>query len=288
MKKLIIYFLYFIVLTTIFSACVINPEPIDVILPAHEPKLVITSTSLPPFGTVIFVTRSFDALKAKDSINFSSSELLNQILVSGAIVEIKYNNKMVTMDEIAPGIYGSLDLEFIENAVYQLKVIDPQTSQTITASTVMQAIAKIDKISIIKMDSTVTFSMEWMGQNVNQNYYLTTSSKLALSSILLTNSDKSIVNLFSKPYSVFEPKEAKEGKFIYAPELTNYESGDTLLVTLSNISKEQFQFIAAYKKGGSIFNKLLSEPIRNLPSNIIGGYGFFAINGNDARVLILE
>lgn len=84
---------------------------------------------------------------------------------------------------------------------------------------------------------------------------------------------------------VISEKNNVGGIYEYSPEITNYKPTDTLLVTLSNITKEHHDFLSAYKKRGSVFNSVLSEPIRTLPGNIEGGYGFFALYGIDGKLI---
>jgi hypothetical protein len=270
-----------------FQSCVINPDPIDVLIPPVEQKLVISSFAYPPFGTLIAVSKSFDALFAKDTINFDSTDLLNKILVSNAIVTITYNNKTIDLKEIFPGIYGSIDLEYEQNTDYNLKVLDPATNLFVEAKTQILSNASITNAKPIfnPIDSIFTYEILWQDEVNKDNFYLITSNKLSNSQKIFSNIEKTFLSTLSSTFNVITEKNNKGGKYEYSPEFTNYLPTDTLLVTLSNITKEHYDFISAYKKRGSVLNSILSEPIRSLPSNISGGYGFFALYNIDAKII---
>src|SRR5690606_8068125 len=63
--------------------------------------------------------------------------------------------------------------------------------------------------------------------------------------------------------------------------------GDTLAVSLSNISQEYYRFMQL--RAGNRFNFLefISEPV-NYPSNVVGGRGYFNLYVPDVRVIVLE
>lgn len=272
------------------GSCVINPASEEVVIPPVPEKLVISSFTLAPFGSVVAITKTFDALVAKDTLNYDSSALLSKILVSEADVKISYNNKTVVLNEIIPGIYGSVDLEYIDGTEYRLDVLEPMSGLKVTAITKLLKSAKIENLKnlINQVDSLYSFEIDWNDDPTNENYYLITSKKFTVSSDIFSNIDNSILNLFSLPYYLAKEEEKVGNSFKYSPLISPYAESDTIVVTLSNITKENFEFLNAYRKRGSILNSLLAEPIRTLPSNINGGYGFFAINYSDFRTIVLK
>jgi hypothetical protein len=63
--------------------------------------------------------------------------------------------------------------------------------------------------------------------------------------------------------------------------------GDTIAVSLSNISKDYYDFIELRLDNRFSFVEYLSEPV-NYPSNVKGGRGFFNLYIPDVKIFILE
>ena len=49
---------------------------------------------------------------------------------------------------------------------------------------------------------------------------------------------------------------------------------DSIAVTLSNISKNYYNYLVLRNESGSLYNQLNLEPL-NYPTNVVNGYGFF-------------
>jgi hypothetical protein len=266
---------------------VISPEPLEVELPNSEPQLVISATTIQPFGSVILVSRSFDALTVKDTIDFNSSTLLDKILVSNAIVEITYNSKKIVLKEIFRGIYGSVELEYLENINYDLYVKDPSTGLEATAST--QYVDNLVDFELVQKnyDTIYSFTSTWSDES-NRNY-LIASNKLTSNLNLFKNVDHSFLKLFSSNYALYDASNKNNnGKYEHKPFYTPYVKGDTIIVSLSAINLDYYSYLTAYKKSGSILNQILAEPIRTLPTNVNNGLGYFALYGTKSKILILE
>ena len=67
----------------------------------------------------------------------------------------------------------------------------------------------------------------------------------------------------------------------------DYEKGDTVMVSIANISKEYSDFIQQRLDNRVGLIEFASEPI-NYPSNVVGGRGFFNIYTPDIRFFVLE
>ena len=63
--------------------------------------------------------------------------------------------------------------------------------------------------------------------------------------------------------------------------------GDTIAVSLSNISKDYYDFIDLRLENRFSFVEYLSEPV-NYPSNVNGGKGFFNLYIPDVKIFVLE
>ncbi len=278
---------------SILSSCVINPEPIDVIIPEAKPELVVSSFSVPPAIFAIAFTNTFSAISGiTDTVNFQDKSLLNNVLIDSAEVYIDYKGKSKRLQKLLPGIYGSLDIELIENEVYSLKAIDLKTKREINATTKLMPKVQFDSLKSVlyQIDdttSTHSFKYTFFDKPGTENYYLVTVSKPSFS--ILSGLEKTLSNLSNVNYQIYSDKLTGDGeKISFSPEFTNFKANDTLLLNLSQITKSHFDYLTAYKKSGSIFNSFLSEPVRSLPTNVVGGFGFFGITFKDPRVLILE
>ncbi len=82
----------------------------------------------------------------------------------------------------------------------------------------------------------------------------------------------------------FSDREYEVGKLEREDEFELSTTRDSIVVTLTNISRAYFEYIEARNRSG---NSFLSEPI-SFPSNITNGYGFFNIHFPSARILELE
>ena len=63
--------------------------------------------------------------------------------------------------------------------------------------------------------------------------------------------------------------------------------GDTIAVSLSNISKEYYDFMKLRIDNRYSFVEYLSEPV-NYPTNVEGGKGFFNLYVPDVEFFVLE
>ena len=67
----------------------------------------------------------------------------------------------------------------------------------------------------------------------------------------------------------------------------NYTEGDSVLVTMSNISKAYFDYLWLRNESRYSLAGFASEPL-NFPSNVQGGYGYFNLHIPDIRTFVLE
>src|SRR5690606_19307591 len=66
-----------------------------------------------------------------------------------------------------------------------------------------------------------------------------------------------------------------------------YHMGDTVAVSLSNISEGYHAFLKLRMDNRFSFVELISEPV-DYPSNVIGGRGYFNLYIPDVEILVLE
>jgi hypothetical protein len=67
----------------------------------------------------------------------------------------------------------------------------------------------------------------------------------------------------------------------------DYQAGDTIAVSLANISEEYYRFMELRQDNRFSLVEFLGEPI-NYPTNVSGGKGFFNLYIPDIRTFVLE
>jgi hypothetical protein len=66
-----------------------------------------------------------------------------------------------------------------------------------------------------------------------------------------------------------------------------YDPGDTIAVSFSNISEEYYRFMELRQDNRFSLVEYLGEPV-NYPTNVVGGKGFFNLYIPDIRTFVLE
>ncbi|HET9486613.1 MAG TPA: DUF4249 family protein, partial [Chryseosolibacter sp.] len=67
----------------------------------------------------------------------------------------------------------------------------------------------------------------------------------------------------------------------------DYQPGDTIALSLSNISEEYYAFMKLRIDNRFTFVDFVSEPV-NYPSNVVGGKGFFNLYLPDVRFFVFD
>jgi hypothetical protein len=279
---------------SLFSSCVFRPDPLDVEIDAPPPQLVVSSYALPPQILGVAISRTFSGLFSEDDVTQDSS-LIQDVFVDDALVTIKYAGRTDTLFQLGPSFFGSLNVEQIPNERYTLYVKDNKTGQSITAETVfletipLNSAAAVPIISNDKTDTTFTFKYDFTDRLGKENYYLATYTRLNKGTGSLFDSlPGKIFNFQNSYFNIFTDQNKGDGKVVdFQPFIPNLNNGDTIAVSLSNIPKPYYEYLAAYKRSGNLFSSFLAEPI-TLPSNIVGGYGYFAMLKPDVKTVILR
>ena len=281
-----------LLLLTLVS-CDLTPTPLDIDIPAPEQELVISSFAVPPQELLVTVSRTFSALLGEDSVDVNNPDIASSILVDSALVTVSYNGITDTLTKIAPGIYGTVNVQQIENANYQLYAYDYKTGKSVRAETRFLKPVPLDTVYptqrylSLSNDTLFSFKYAFTDRPGEENYYLATYTSLNDLQNLATPG----TNLFSfssQTFNVFTDQNNGDGKAVeFEPEFGNWGQNDTLVVGLSNISREYYNFLSAYKRSGNLFSQLTGEPV-NLPTNVEGGYGYFAMIKPSVRVVILR
>lgn len=275
------YFLF--LLSLIVWGCI--PEPLDVNgLPVVKPQIVVSTQIIPDQSLVVLLTKTFGALDASDDSD--PEVLLNQIAVDDAIVKITGSDEVYELQSLGNGAYGGLIIPFQAGNEYHLHVQSESLGE-VSAKTTVKPMVSFDAIKAELVfngfDDTLAQITYRMADPMGKNWYMLNVQQI--------ESDEVIENLLNpQAYTRLMDDEDFEGE-VYQETFrvfpTDFIPGDTIVVSLSNISEEYADFIQLRIDNRYSFVEFLSEPV-NYPSNITGGKGFFNLYIPDIQFFILE
>lgn len=287
MRKSIYIFLSLFFLCGFFTGCV--PKPLEIDIAPAEVKLVVSSQVIPNTTMIVTLSKSFGVLSySEENGDTATQYLLDQLLVDSAIITIRYAGFEDTLYPIlsAPGLYASVGTPSVLNEDYTLNIHDPGTGETVWSTAKMLEQVSFDTV-YASIDSSgtlpytdVSFSFEDL---TGANWYMVN---------FYTESNDSIQN--GSPFSSNEgiPTETLllsdaefSGSYSNTHRLWNWVE-DSLVVSISNISQEYYQYMQLRQKSNNFFTDLVKEPI-NYPSNINGGYGYFTTHFPDVRFIVV-
>jgi hypothetical protein len=289
-------FKYILVLSCCYAmaSCNFNPSPIPIEIDEPAQQLVISSFALPPQALIVTVSRTFSALISEaDSLDLGNPDILSRVLVDSAQVMLTYAGRSVELFKIAPGVYGSVEVEQIQGETYYLTVKDFDTGLSTLAQTTALSQIELDTLyptmQILPSfgDTLRSFKYSFLDPVGIENYFLVTytRSNNIFQDILMPGN--SLFNTERNSFNAFSDKTTGDGKQIAYEPSPLFEVGDTVLVGISNIPKKYYEFLSAYKKSGNLFSQLISEPI-NLPSNVEGGCGYFTLTIPKFKTVVIE
>lgn len=281
-KKLIASFCVAGTLLTLGSCL---PEPLDVkSIPVVKSQIVVSTQIIPDQSLLVLLTRTFGALDASDDSD--PQELLDLIAVNDALVTIEGPHGRDTLIFLENGAYGGLVIPFETGEEYHLYINSTELGE-VRAKT--QVKAKVDFTHIeaelfyngfddTRAQITYTFS-----DSSEQNWYMINVQEVEQEDFI-----ENILN--PRAYTILLPDyefngKSYSGKFRVFPR--HYEPGDTIGVSLSNISEEYYSFMKLRIDNRFSFVEFFSEPV-NYPSNVEGGKGYFNLYVPDVRVFVLK
>ncbi len=275
------------------ESCVLNPDPLDIDIPVPEQYPVVSSFLFPPQEVAVTLTRTFSALLGEDSVDLQNDDIARLVFIDSAEVTMTYGNRTVTLEGIAPGVYASFEVEQIYNERYTLRAKDLRTGKSITAETVLMPQVNLDTVYPVLTylpnlnDTLASFEYTFTDVPGAENYYLATYTNIRELLNQASNPVSGLFNFNQTFFHVFTDQNNGDGKPItYKPDFAGVY-GDTIVVALSSIPKEYYEFLSAYKKSGNLFSQLVGEPI-NLPTNVRGGYEYFAMIRPKPKAVILR
>ena len=264
-------------------ACI--PDPLEVRnVPLVKPELVVLTQFVPDETLVVMVTRTFGALEAGN--NSDPTALLEQIAVRDAVVRIAGPSGPYELLSLGYGLYGGVEIPFQSGESYTLTVTSASLGE-VTATTTAQRRISFNSISARLYGITSTDTLAEVTYSINdprgRNWYMVNVQHIERSEL-----QEDIINprTFTRLLddTNFEGQEYQETFRVFR---RNFQPGDTIAVSLSNISDAYYHFMDMRLNNRFSFVEYLSEPV-SYPTNIVGGRGFFNLCVPDVRFFVLS
>jgi len=286
--KNIIALISFIVMISLWGC---QPEPIRIDIEPLPTQIVVVSQIIPDRIMTIVLTKTIGALDTgNDSV---SQDLVNELFEKNAKVTISYRDVTHDLVELQDGIYTSIDILQHPNEVYKLNIITAD-GKHLTSTTSM--LPKIDvngetdtltpNIVRSTVDTIVYFDYKFKDLP-EKNWYMINFYKRGEN-----NNEPNIENFFSGGSEVattilFDDILSDDGFISGTAELTNLIAKDTLVVSVSNISEDFYNYLQTRITSQGVISELFKEPIP-APTNVEGGIGFFNTHFPTFRVYDLN
>jgi len=275
--------IFFAVVTTIVSVSCI-PDPLDVRgVPQLEQKIVVSSQLMPGRAVALLLAKSIGALDASNDSD--PQALLDQIVITDAVVRIDGNGESYQLTNFGNGVYGAFTLPLVIGQSYTLYVNSP-TAGVVKATTTVKPMVFFNDV-----DASIYISGRDTLANVNYtisdapgpNWYMVNAQHITRNSL----EDRVLnprVTTKMLDDSGFDGGVKKDEFKILFDEV---KPGDTLVVTLSNIDKDYYDFMKLREDTRFGLAAAIGEPI-NYPTNVEGGLGFFNLYVPDVRTFTLK
>lgn len=261
------------------------PEPLDVDdIPAVRPELVVMTQFVPNETIVVMVTRTFGALDASDDSD--PAKLLQQIAVDDATVRIAGPGGEYELVSLGSGVYGDVMIPFVAGESYTLTVSSASLGE-VSATTTVKPKVPFYSISAHLYGVTPSDTLAEITHSIRdprgRNWYMINVQHVEANEVV---EDLLNPNSFTRLLddTDFEGEEYGESFRVFRRD---FRPGDTIAVSLSNISEEYFRFMDVRQDNRFSFVEYLSEPV-NYPTNIVGGRGFFNLYVPDIHFFVLQ
>ncbi|HMG93328.1 MAG TPA: DUF4249 domain-containing protein [Chryseolinea sp.] len=261
------------------------PEPLSIDgLPVVKPEIVVSTQMVPDRSLVVLLTKTFGALEGSNDSD--PEELLQQIAVDDAVVVITGPDRSDTLVNIGYGFYGDVIIPFVAGEEYSLYVNSASLGE-ITATTYVKEQIQFEDIEaglyFNGFGDTLAEVTHTFLDPPGKNWYMLNVQEVEQEDIVenLLNP-----NSFMKLHDDvdFEGNELEETFRVFPRD---YHAGDTIAVSLSNISSDYYEFLQLRVDNRFSLVQYLSEPV-NYPSNINGGRGFFNLYIPDVEFFVLK
>ena len=261
------------------------PDPLLINgLPKVKPQIVVSTQIIPDESLVVLLTKTFGALDASEDSD--PEELLEQIGVGDAIVVITGPGSSDTLLSIGNGLYGGVSIPFVAGDEYQLYVKSELLGEVTSTTTVMEQVTFDDieaELYASSPDDTLAQVTHAFTDPIGKNYYMLNVQEVEREDAVenLLNPDAFTRLLLD---TEFEGERYQETFRVFPRD---YSVGDTIAVSLSNVTKDYYDFLKLRMDNRFSLVEFLGEPL-NYPSNVNGGKGYFNLYIPDVRVFVLE
>lgn len=261
------------------------PEPLDVDgIPVVKPQIVVSTQIIPDQSLIVLLTKTFGALDASDDSD--PEELLEQIAIDDATVTVAGPTGTYELQSLENGVYGGLIIPFVAGETYELRVHSESLGE-VHATATAKPLVSFEEIKAELVfngfDDTLAQITYRLSDALEQNWYMLNVQQIERDELVenLLN-PRAFTRLLED--NEFNGESYQETFRVFPRD---FIPGDTIAVSLSNISKEYYDFINLRLDNRFSFVEYLSEPV-NYPSNVTGGKGFFNLYIPDVETFILE
>lgn len=278
-------------LALMFGAAACVPTPLDLEIEPMKEKLVLNASVLPNGALSLWLTKTFSALEPTGGAD--TNELLEKLLVEHARVRINYQGTTYTLQNMGNGVYQSDILQQLPGTVYNLLVYDSTTRESAAASAEMMTQASFRSMETVAdytaTDTVIKINVTIADNPHEANYYMVnvyqvTDPQQIIATPGLTGLNQIGPDIKSAS-ALCTDKDAASGLPAVTLDLEQFNIGDTVLVSLSNIDKQYYDYLKLREKAQNWWSELTQESI-NYPTNVKNGYGFFVANNPSAKAVI--
>jgi hypothetical protein len=272
-------------LSIIAVACI--PEDLEITdIPGPEEKLVVSSSLLPQDSLIFALTKSVNILDPV--LNTSLENLIAELAVTEGKVTISGRGETNLLVPVSPGLYTLPGNSLQTDVEYTLNAIDTKTGKSVTAKATKPEPVGFDAVSakavLATDDSLARVSYAFQDIPGKSNHYMINVQRINPSEF----DERDFLD--EEPFTYLLTDAGKDGTRLEGEftvfDFEGFNTGDTLLLSMANISQDYFDFLSARESDQTGID-LLYEPF-NYPTNVNGGYGIFSLHTVDLRVVILE
>jgi hypothetical protein len=275
--------LIWIFAASLLTSCL--PDPLEVKnIPTVKPEIVVSSQIIPGQGLLVLLTKTIGALDASNESD--PQELISQIAVDDAEVVVEGRDGTYLLDSLGDGLYGGVAIPFVAGEQYTITIKSVSLGEVQATTTVLPQI-QFESVDAILYYNNFNDTLAQVSYSLNDpsspNYYMINVQEVEREDFI-----ENLIN--PRAFTALVDDKAFNGgtyKETFRVFPRDYQPGDTIAVSLSNISDEYYQFIKLRLDNRFSFVEFLGEPT-NYPSNVIGGRGFFNLYLPDVRFFVLE
>ncbi|MBL7850797.1 MAG: DUF4249 family protein [Cyclobacteriaceae bacterium] len=266
----------------VLGGCI--PDPLEVEnVPSLQPKIVIGSQVVPDQGLLVYVTRSIGALEA--GWGSEIEPLLQQIAITDALVTLHYDSEVDTLVHQAYGVYVGASNAVVAGKTYTLHVNSPRWGKVQATSTAPRQVffnSVEASLYLTGYDSLARIKYSLFDPE-EPNWYMINVQKISATTPVDRYLNPRVFTRLVQDTAFNGQRFEEEFNVIFQ----NYTEGDSVLVTMSNISPEYYHYLWLRNDSRYSLAGFASEPL-NFPTNVQGGYGYFNLHVPDVRVFVLD